>query len=120
LCGVLSERESTVAAFVAAGLGNTAIAERLSISKKTVEKHVGSIYDKLGVRTRAQLAGLIASDDPRTQSGKGELTSPQHRCPREGASRHFEPISSRTRTMRRRLTKRLKKRTVPKYYDTSN
>jgi DNA-binding CsgD family transcriptional regulator len=79
LCGVLSERESTVAAFVAAGLGNTAIAERLSISKKTVEKHVGSIYDKLGVRTRAQLAGLIASDDPRTQSGKGELTSPQQR-----------------------------------------
>jgi DNA-binding CsgD family transcriptional regulator len=56
----LSERESEVAAFVAAGLGNAAIAERLSISKKTVEKHVGSIYDKLGIRSRAQLAGLLA------------------------------------------------------------
>jgi DNA-binding NarL/FixJ family response regulator len=57
---VLSEREREVAEFVAAGLGNAAIAERLFISKKTVEKHVGSIYDKLGVRSRAQLAGLLA------------------------------------------------------------
>jgi DNA-binding CsgD family transcriptional regulator len=57
---VLSEREREVAEFVAAGLGNSAIAERLFISKKTVEKHVGSIYDKLGVRSRAQLAGLLA------------------------------------------------------------
>jgi DNA-binding CsgD family transcriptional regulator len=56
----LSEREREVATFVAAGLGNAAIAERLSISKKTVEKHVGSIYDKLGIRSRAQLAGLLA------------------------------------------------------------
>jgi DNA-binding NarL/FixJ family response regulator len=57
---VLSEREREVAEFVAAGLGNAAIAERLFISRKTVEKHVGSIYDKLGVRSRAQLAGLLA------------------------------------------------------------
>jgi DNA-binding NarL/FixJ family response regulator len=57
---MLSERESEVAECVAAGLGNAAIAERLSISRKTVEKHVGSIYDKLGVRSRAQLAGLLA------------------------------------------------------------
>jgi DNA-binding NarL/FixJ family response regulator len=56
----LSERERQVADFVAAGLGNSEIAERLSISKKTVEKYVGSIYDKLGVRSRAQLAGLLA------------------------------------------------------------
>lgn len=56
----LSEREREVATFVAAGLANAAIAERLSISKKTVEKHVGSIYDKLGIRSRAQLAGLLA------------------------------------------------------------
>jgi DNA-binding NarL/FixJ family response regulator len=56
----LSEREREVASFVAAGLGNAAIAERLSISKKTVEKHIGSIYDKLGIRSRAQLAGLLA------------------------------------------------------------
>jgi DNA-binding NarL/FixJ family response regulator len=44
---------------VTVGLGNAAIAERLSIAKKTVEKHVASIYDKL-VRSRAQLAGLLA------------------------------------------------------------
>ena len=58
LRGVLSERERKVAEFIATGLGNAAIAERLSISKKTVEKHIGSNYDQVGVRTRAQLAGL--------------------------------------------------------------
>jgi DNA-binding NarL/FixJ family response regulator len=45
---------------LAEGLGNSAIGEHLSISTKTVEKHVGSIYDKLGVRSRPQVALLLA------------------------------------------------------------
>ena len=43
-----------VARLIADGLGNAAIAERLSIATRTVEKHVGSIYDKFGVRSRPQ------------------------------------------------------------------
>jgi DNA-binding CsgD family transcriptional regulator len=56
----LSSRELDVARLIAAGLGNSAIAERLSITTKTVEKHVGSIYDKLGVRSRPQVALLLS------------------------------------------------------------
>ena len=36
------------------GLGNAEIAERLSISDKTVRNHVSNLFDKLGVWTRAQ------------------------------------------------------------------
>ena len=36
------------------GLGNAQIAERLSISEKTVRNHVSNLFDKLGVWTRAQ------------------------------------------------------------------
>jgi DNA-binding NarL/FixJ family response regulator len=36
------------------GLTNSEIAEKLFISKKTVEHHVSAIYGKLGVTTRAK------------------------------------------------------------------
>jgi DNA-binding CsgD family transcriptional regulator len=56
----LSSRELDVARLMADGLGNSAIGERLSITTKTVEKHVGSIYDKLGVRSRPKVALLLS------------------------------------------------------------
>jgi len=56
----LSSRELDVARLISDGLSNTAIGERLSITTKTVEKHVGSIFDKLGVRSRAQVARLLS------------------------------------------------------------
>jgi DNA-binding NarL/FixJ family response regulator len=43
----LSEREREVLALMAEGRTNTAIAERLYITERTVEKHVGSIFSKL-------------------------------------------------------------------------
>lgn len=66
----LSKREREVAGLIAEGLGNATIAERLSITTKTVEKHVGSIYDKLGVRSRPQVALLLSrdTDDATTRS----------------------------------------------------
>jgi DNA-binding NarL/FixJ family response regulator len=39
---------------VADGLDNRAIAERLHKSEKTVRNQVSTIFDKLGVRTRAE------------------------------------------------------------------
>ena len=40
-------------AAVAAGLTNRAIAESLTISERTVDRHVSNIYTKLDVSTRA-------------------------------------------------------------------
>lgn len=50
----LSRREREILALMAEGLGNAEIAERLSISDKTVRNHVSNLFDKLGVWSRAQ------------------------------------------------------------------
>ena len=52
----LSEREREVLRHAAAGLGNRELAERLAISQATVKVHLGNIFQKLGVRGRAELA----------------------------------------------------------------
>ena len=50
----LSPREREVLLLIAEGLSNSQIADRLSISEKTVRNHVSNLFDKLGVWTRAQ------------------------------------------------------------------
>ena len=50
----LSVREREVLALIAEGLSNTEIAERLTISEKTVRNHASNLFDKLGVWSRAQ------------------------------------------------------------------
>ena len=50
----LSPREREVLALLTEGLGNAQVAERMSISEKTVRNHVSKLFDKLGVWTRAQ------------------------------------------------------------------
>jgi len=50
----LSPREREVLGLMTEGLANAQIAERLSISEKTVRNHVSNLFDKLGVWTRAQ------------------------------------------------------------------
>ena len=56
----LTEREREVAHLVADGLRNRAIAESLVVSVRTVEHHLESIYRKLAVERRTQLAVLVA------------------------------------------------------------
>ena len=57
----LTAREREVLALITEGLGNAQIAERLSISEKTVRNHISNIFDKLGVWSRAQ-AMVFAHD----------------------------------------------------------
>ena len=55
----LTRREKEIAALVAGGMGNREIAERLYLSKRTVDSHVEHIFTKLGFSSRTQLAGWI-------------------------------------------------------------
>ena len=55
----LSPSERKVAGLVASGLRNDAIAERLCRSRKTIESQISSIFRKLNVSNRTQLARLL-------------------------------------------------------------
>jgi non-specific serine/threonine protein kinase len=59
----LSAREQEVARLVAEGLGNREIADRLVLSHRTVETHVGRILTKLDLASRAQLAVWVVRRD---------------------------------------------------------
>jgi DNA-binding NarL/FixJ family response regulator len=50
----LTERESEVLSLVAAGQTNKIIGQNLSISSRTVQSHLASIYTKLDVNTRTE------------------------------------------------------------------
>ena len=55
----MTERELQVLGLLAEGLLATSIASRLRLSPRTVHKHLGNIYRKLGVNKREELIHLI-------------------------------------------------------------
>ena len=57
--GGVTAREREVCRLVARGLTDRQIASALSISAKTVEKHVGSLLRKTGARNRTMLVGFV-------------------------------------------------------------
>jgi DNA-binding NarL/FixJ family response regulator len=61
----LSSREREVADLVARGLRNSEIARRLSIGNKTVEKHLASVFGKLGVRSRSEVVAYMTASRAR-------------------------------------------------------
>jgi two-component system NarL family response regulator len=62
----LTARELEIVRFVAVGMRNAEVAERLSITESTVKTHLNNIFQKLGVRDRLEMAhyaikiGLVA------------------------------------------------------------
>jgi len=61
----LTDREREIAVLAAAGQPSRLIAERLYLSVRTVDNHLGRIYDKLGVSSRAALASALERDGAR-------------------------------------------------------
>jgi DNA-binding NarL/FixJ family response regulator len=59
----LTPREREVLTWLATGRTNRAIAEALSISEKTVARHVANIYGKLGLSTRAAATAYAYEHD---------------------------------------------------------
>ena len=60
----LTKREREIAMLVADGLGNREIAERLYLSKRTVDSHIEHIFAKLGFSSRTQLTNWVAGQSP--------------------------------------------------------
>ena len=65
----LSRREREIVRLVALGLRNAEVARELVISEETVKKHLNTVFHKLGVRDRVELAlsalklGIISDHD---------------------------------------------------------
>ena len=59
--GQLTASEEVVARLVASGLSNKQAAEQLRVSRKAIEFHLASIYVKLQVSSRSQLAANSGS-----------------------------------------------------------
>ncbi|TWP54332.1 helix-turn-helix transcriptional regulator [Lentzea tibetensis] len=57
----MSGRELEVLTLAAQGRGNADIARELFISVSTVRKHMEHIFDRTGVRTRAEVAAIVLS-----------------------------------------------------------
>jgi DNA-binding CsgD family transcriptional regulator/tetratricopeptide (TPR) repeat protein len=63
----LTGREREVLALAGRGLSNGEIAHELTVSVKAVEKHIGSLYAKLGFASRGRLIAYVASN-PETRA----------------------------------------------------
>ncbi len=68
--GTLTAREREIAALLAGGLANRAIAEHLVVSERTVETHVRNLLAKLGLSNRTQVATWAAQVGLRTASAR--------------------------------------------------
>ena len=65
--GALTPTEQRVAELVAEGRSNKEVARELFVTVKTVERNLSRVYEKLGIRSRAELARRYAREEPRAR-----------------------------------------------------
>ena len=63
----LTDREAEIVMMIGEGLSNRAIAERLTVSVRTVESHIYRAMSKTGTTSRDELAALIPRPRARTE-----------------------------------------------------
>ncbi len=56
---LLTARERQIARLASAGLASREVGERLEISVRTVDNHLGTIYSKLGISSRGELSTVL-------------------------------------------------------------
>ena len=71
----LTPAQQRVAELAAAGATNREIAQQLHMSGRSVEAHLTKVYREFGIRSRAQLAAMLASPD------RGDATTVESRTP---------------------------------------
>lgn len=66
--GELTVRQRQIVTLAAAGLSNRQIADRLTLSIRTVGNHLYSAYTRLGASDRGALRWLLLEEAPTTRS----------------------------------------------------
>ena len=74
---LLTARERQIARLASVGLASREVGERLEISVRTVDNHLGTIYSKLGISGRGELSTVL---------GVGARQSAGDRVPADGAT----------------------------------
>ena len=62
----LTDRESEITRLVSTGASNKKIAQILDITERTVKAHISSIFSKVGVSDRLQLALLVTEEQKKS------------------------------------------------------
>src|SRR4030042_405154 len=73
----LSKREGEVVTLLGEGLNNREIANRLGVSKSTVQTHIYRIQEKLGLKSRAEVSIWASHRSPGFASTAQRLEMPQ-------------------------------------------
>jgi DNA-binding CsgD family transcriptional regulator len=85
----ITNREREIAMLVASGLSNRRIADRLSVSVRTVDGHLYRIFAKLGIERRDQLVHLMSGPQSGTEANRPERSLAVHRQrPRRNLGNH--------------------------------
>ena len=77
----LSAREIEIIELVAEGLTNQEIADRLTISKRTVDNHVSNVFTKTGSKNRVALLNWAMDNGKICRDGLNCCVLPEHDPP---------------------------------------